>query len=75
MEAIDVQRPGLGLELALVTPVDLGLGASQDPETAVQANRVACGSDQPLPVLPHIDLHPLVVAGEAMLGDQPLMDH
>jgi hypothetical protein len=48
MEAIDVQRPGLGLDLALVTPVDLGLGASQDLKTAVQANRAACGSDQPL---------------------------
>jgi hypothetical protein len=75
VEAVDVQRPSLGLDLALVAPVDLGLGASQDLKAPVEPGRLGLGDGQASPVLPDIDLNPLVVAGEAMLSDQPLMDH
>jgi hypothetical protein len=75
VEARHPQRPGYGLDLALVTPVDLGLGASQDLEPAVEAGRLGLSLGQASPVLPHIDLDPLVVASEAMLGNQPLPDH
>jgi hypothetical protein len=75
VEARHPQRPGRGLDLALVAPVDLGLGASQDLEAAVEAGRLGLSLGQASPVLPHIDLDPLVVATEAILGNQPLPDH
>jgi hypothetical protein len=40
-----VQRPARGLDLALVTPVDLCLGASQDLKAPVQVGRI--GRDEP----------------------------
>jgi hypothetical protein len=69
------QRPGRGLDLAFVAPVGLGLGPGEDLEAAVEPGRLGVGVGQASPVLPDIDLDPLVVAGEAMLGDQPLPDH
>jgi hypothetical protein len=75
VEAVGVQRPGRGLELALVTPVDLGLCPRQDLEAAVEAGRLGLGSGQAGPVLPNINLDALIVAIEPMLGDQPFMDH
>jgi hypothetical protein len=74
VEAEGVQRPGGGLDLTLVTPVDLGLGASQDLKAPVQVGRVGRCPDHTVPVLAHIDLDPLVVAVEAVVGDQPLID-
>jgi hypothetical protein len=75
VEARHPQRPGRGGDLALVAPVDLGLSPSQDLKAPVEAGRLGRRLGQASPVLPDIDLDALVVAGEAMLGDQPLMDH
>jgi hypothetical protein len=75
VEAVGVQRPGRGHKLAFVAPVDLSLGPRQDLEAAVEADRLRVGVGQPSPVLPDIDLDPLVVAAKAVLGDQPFMDH
>jgi hypothetical protein len=75
VEARHPQRPGRGHQLALVAPVDLGLGAGQHLEAAVEPGRGGIGVGQAGPVLPDVDLDALVVAGEAVLGDQPLMDH
>jgi hypothetical protein len=40
----------------------------------MQPGRVGRDGDHAVPVLAHIDLDPLVVAIEAVLGDQPLID-
>ena len=75
VEAVGVQRPGRGLELTLVAPVDLGLGPGQDLKAPVEAGRLGLSLDQAGPVLPHIDLDPLIVTVQAVLVDQPLPDH
>jgi hypothetical protein len=53
--------PGLGLDLPFVAPVDLGLGAGEDLEPAVEPHWLGPGGGQASPVLPDIDLDPLVV--------------
>jgi hypothetical protein len=70
----------VGEDSAFVAPVDLGLSARDDFEPAVQpAQRTLIGLGQlggdPRPGGGHIPLDPLVVASEAVLGDQPLVDH
>jgi hypothetical protein len=75
VEAEGMQRPRCGRHLTLVAPVDLGLGTSQDLEAPMEAVRLGRRLGQASPILSDIDLDPLVVAGEAMLGDQPLPDH
>lgn len=80
MERVDGPDPDVGEEVAFVAPVDLGLGTRDDLEAAVQpGQRVLIGfgelSSDPRPRLDHQHLHPLVGPGEAVLGDQPLMDH
>ena len=75
-----VGMPTWAEQVALVAPVDLGLGARDDLEAAVQPGQrvvVAVGEfgGDPRPGLGQEHLDPLVVAGEAVLGDQPLMDH
>ena len=80
VERVDLRDADLGEQVALVAPVDLGLRTRDDLEPAVQpAQRVLVpvsefGGD-PRPGLGQEHLDPLVVAGEAVLGDQPLMDH
>src|SRR5512132_2104441 len=74
VEAEGVQRPARGLDLALVTPVDLRLGASQNLKAPVQVGRIGRDADHAFPVLAHIHLDPLIVAVEPVLGDQPLVD-
>ena len=70
----------MGQQVALIAPVDLSLRTRDDLEPAVQtAQRVLVpvsefGGD-PRPGFGQEHLDPLVVAGEAVLGDQPLMDH
>lgn len=70
----------MGEHVALVAPVDLGLGTGDDLKPAVQpSQRVLItlgelGGDQ-WPSLDDEHLGALVVAGEAVLGDQPLVDH
>ena len=67
-------------QVALLAPVDLGLRAGHDLEAAVQTGQRVLlalgelGSD-PWPSLGQEHLDPLIVAGETMLGDQPLMNH
>jgi hypothetical protein len=84
VERVDVPEPDVGEQVTLVAPVDLGLRAGDDLEAAVQpGQRVLVlrgefgrelGGD-PGPRLGDEHLDPLVVAGEPVLGDQPLMDH
>ena len=70
----------MGQQVALVAPVNLRLRTRDDLEAVVQTpQRVVVGLGQrggdPRPGLGQEHLDPLVVAGEAVLGDQPLMDH
>ena len=64
----------MGEHVALVAPVDLGLGAGNDLEAAVQPGQrvlihlCELGGDQ-WPHVGQVHLGPLVVAGEAVLGD------
>jgi hypothetical protein len=51
------------------------LAAREDLEPPVEPHRLGLSLGQASPVLPDIDLDPLVVAGNAVLGDQSLMDH
>ena len=60
-------------------PVDLGLSPRNDFEPAVQpGQRVVVGLGQlgrdPRPGLGQEHLDPLIVAGEPVVGDRPLMD-
>jgi hypothetical protein len=43
------------------------------PAQRVLITGIELGAD-PVPILSDIDLHPLVVVGEPMLGDQPLIE-
>ena len=66
--------------VAFLAPVDLGLGSGDDLEAAMQPGQpvlVALGElgDDPRSGLGAEHLDPLVVALEAVLGDQPLVDH
>jgi hypothetical protein len=70
----------MGEQVALLTPIDLSLGAGHYLEAAVQPAQpvlITVGEfdRDPRPGLGQEHLDPLVVAGEAMLGDQPFMDH
>jgi hypothetical protein len=70
----------VGQQVALVTPVNLRLRTRDDLEAAMQTRqRVVIGLLQlgrdPRPGLGKEHLDPLIVTGEAVLGDQPLMDH
>ncbi len=65
---------------ALIAPVDLRLRARDGLEPPVQPDQpVLIGLREtvgdPRPRLRHVHLHPLVVAGEPVLGHQTLMDH
>jgi len=70
----------VGQQVTLVAPVNLGLGTRDHLEPAVQTGQrvvirlIQLGSD-PWPGLGKEHLDPLIVAGETVLGDQPLMDH
>ena len=80
VEGVDRSDPDVGQQVALITPVDLGLGAGDDLEPAVQTPQRALiglgelGGD-PWPGLGQEHLHPLVGAGEPVTCDQTLMDH
>ncbi len=76
MERVDLRDPMGEQDLALIAPVDLRLRTGHDLEPAMQARQariVVAG--QPLAGLGHIQLHPLVVPGEPVLGDETLVDH
>jgi hypothetical protein len=70
----------MGQQVTLIAPIDLSLSTRHHLETTVQtAQRVLVpvgefGRDA-RPGLGQEHLDPLVVAGEAVLGDQPLMHH
>ncbi len=70
-------NPDVGQQVTLIAPVDLSL---RDLEPTVQAGQpvlIALGElgGDPWPSLGQEHLDPLIGAGEAVLGDQPLMDH
>lgn len=70
----------MGQQVALVAPVNLRLRTRDHLEAAVQTpQRVVVGLGQrggdPRPGLGQEHLDSLVVTGEAVIGDQPLMDH
>ena len=72
---IRAARAALEQDLAFVAPVDLGLRAGDHLEPAmqpVQARLAVARLGQPLAGLGDIELDPLVVPVEAVLGDQPL---
>jgi hypothetical protein len=80
VERIHTGDPDMGQHRALIAPVDLPLGAGDHLESAVQsAQRVVLGGGQlrgdPRAGLSEEHLDTLIRAGEAMLGDQPLVDH
>jgi hypothetical protein len=70
----------MGQQVTLVAPVNLRLPTGDDLEAAVQTPQrgvvglLQRGGD-PRPGLGQEHLDPLVVTGEAVIGDQPLMDH
>ena len=80
VERVDDPDPDVREEVPVIAPVDLGLGTRDDLEPAVQPRervlvlRREFGGD-PRPSFGQEHLHPLVGAGETVLGDQPLMDH
>ncbi|WP_436841533.1 hypothetical protein [Streptomyces parvulus] len=65
--------------LALVAPVDLGLGAGDDLEAAVHAGEFRRRDAEFLgdarPGFLNVELDALVVAGEPVLRGQPPVDH
>jgi hypothetical protein len=80
VERVHASDAHMGEQLALIVPVDMGLRARHHFEPAVQTRqRVVVtiselGSDR----RPHISeehFDPLIITGEAVLGDQPLMNH
>lgn len=72
MEAVDVLGAEGDLDHALVSPIHLALSSGEDRETAVELGRA--GADA-LPGFLHIELHPLVGAGEVVFRHQTLVDH
>jgi hypothetical protein len=79
VERVDLRDPDVGQDAALITPVDLRLRAGHHLEPAVQPSQLISGVTQlrrdPRPRLLQVKLHPLVIAAEPVLRDQPLVDH
>ncbi len=71
-EAVDVEGAVLGVDHPLVAPVHLGLGPGQHREAPVQVGLLRT---DPRAGLGEIHLHALVAVGEAVLGNQALVDH
>ena len=78
VERVNPRDAGMGEDAALVAPVDLGLRSRDHLEPAVQPRqlrrRVAQFGRDPGPGLLQVHLDPLVVPGEPVLPDQPLVD-
>jgi hypothetical protein len=78
VERVDLRHALLEQDLAFVAPVDLGLRPGEDLEPPVQPRQslvaVVLAGQTPTG-LGDIQLDSLVVAAEAVLGDQPLVDH
>ena len=79
VEGVHRRHPDVGEQAALLTPVDLPLRTRGHHEPAVQPGQPTAGHAEfrfdPRPHLRDVHLHPLVVPVEAVLGDQPLVDH
>ena len=80
MERIHLADPDVGQHAAFISPVDLALPARDHLEPTMQpGQRIVLGLPKigrdPRPRLGDIHFHRLVVPGEPMLGDQPLVDH
>jgi hypothetical protein len=80
VKRVDGWDADVGQQVTLVAPINLSLGARDHLEPAVQTRQrvvirlIQLGRD-PWPSLGKEHLDPLIVAGETVLGDQPLMDH
>jgi len=80
VKRVDGRDAEMGQQVTLIAPVDLPLRAGHHFEPAVQTGQpilirlLQLGGD-PRPSLRQEHLHPLIVAGEAVLRDQPLVDH
>jgi len=78
VERVDLPDTVIEQDLALIAPVDLGLSTRHDLEPTMQAGQTRLGvalSRQPFPGLGDVELDPLIVPVEPVLGDEPLMDH
>jgi hypothetical protein len=78
VERVDLRHTLLEQDLAFVAPVDLGLRPGDDLKPPMQPGQsvvIVAVPGEALTCLRHVELDPLVVAGEPVLGDQPLMDH
>ena len=80
MEGVDGRNTDMAEQIALLAPIDLGLHARHHLEAAMQPGQpvvlaVAELGSNPRSGLDQEHLDPLIVAGEAVLGDQPLIDH
>jgi len=80
VEGIDVPDTDVPEQIAFLAPVDLGLGAWDDLEAAVQPDQRVLIPDRQLigqagAFLGQVLLDPLVGAGEPVLGDQPFVNH
>ncbi|WP_349252355.1 hypothetical protein [Streptomyces virginiae] len=74
VERVHLLDPDVGEDAALIAPVDLVLAAGSDFEVAVQPRQVLIEAEfgaATRPSLGNIHFHPLVVALEAVLVDQP----
>jgi len=73
VERVDLADPGLEQDLAFVAPVDLGLRAGHHLEPAMQPVQARLGVTvfgQPCAGPGDVELDPLVVPVEAVLGDE-----
>jgi hypothetical protein len=78
VERVNPRHPRIEQDRAFVAPVDLGLRAGDDFEPVVQpvqARRGVVVAGEPLAASATWSLTPLVVPVEAVLGDEPLVDH
>jgi hypothetical protein len=78
MERVDLRHTLLEQDAGFIAPVDLGLRPGDDLEPAMQPRQPTIGvglTSQALTRVGDVELDPLVVPVEAVLGDQPLMDH
>lgn len=79
MERVRLVDPDVREQVTFLARVDLGLRAGDDLEASLQpSKRVVVAGEQlvldPRPDRRQVHLHPLVVAGEAVLGNQPFVD-
>jgi len=79
VERVDLVDAHVSEDLALITPVHLGLSARDHLEPAVHPRQILGRDPEPFgdprAGLLHVELDALVVPGEPVLVGQPLVDH